>query len=164
MVNIKRWFMKVAITLAMLMALPGLALGQSREIVNQGRPGNEGPWWVIGWDYHPTATTTNLVASGTACTAASGATCTVVLASTEVINYEHLTITVRVSGANTVDNVLIEFSPDGPNWEVWDTGIFSGLTTLAIRSAAMHNSRRYLRIEARAAANTTVVVNITGNN
>jgi hypothetical protein len=116
--------------------------------------------------YAPAATTTSLTANGVACTTAGGASCTIVLASIELISWTNVTLTIRNSdGADAITNVLVEFSPDNTNWEVWDSTTFAALAAGGILSLAIAgNSRRYMRVEARAAADvTSVVVNLTMN-
>jgi hypothetical protein len=112
----------------------------------------------------PSATTTAVGASGVACTTPGGASCTIILASTEIIGWSNVTITMRNSGANAFSNVLIEFSPDGTNWEVWDSTTLATLAAAAILSISISgNSRRYIRMEARSASGATAVVNLTMN-
>lgn len=106
-----------------------------------------------------------LSANVTSCTTASGASCTELYfdSTSDFLAYQNITIWVRNSGANTIDNLLIEWSPDGTNFEVWDSTTFAGLVAGAIKSLALTgNSRGYLRIEGRAAANTNAVITIVG--
>jgi hypothetical protein len=113
----------------------------------------------------PTATTTSITTNGTPCTTAGGATCTIIYASTDWGAWPNVTITLRNSSAVVIDNVLLEWSPDGTNFEVWDSTSFAGLAAGAVKSMAISgNSRRYLRIEARAASTATnAIVNVTAN-
>lgn len=170
--------MKRLILLA-LMALSSAAFAQASTVqANQGRPGAFGPWQVREYGVAGTATTTSgrnaaspasaggisVSANGTPCTTAGGASCTIIYASTDWLQWTNLTITIRNSGSNALDNVLIEWSPDGTNFEVWNTDVFSALAAGAIKSLSFAgNSRRYLRIEARSASGATANVHITAN-
>ena len=113
----------------------------------------------------PTATTTTVPLNATACTAVGGASCTIIYASTDWGAWPNVTITVRNSSANVLENVLVEWSPDGTNFELWDSTSLDNLAAGATASIAISgNSRRYLRIEARSDdAVASVVVNITAN-
>lgn len=149
------------------------------DTVNQGAPGNRGSWPVkiVGTNsldggpgtntvttFNPAATTTSLTLNATPCTTAGGASCTIIYASFDYGPWPNVTITLRNSGANPIDNVLVEWSPNNSNFEVWDSTTFASLAAGASSSIAIAgNSRRYLRIEARAAAATTAVVTITAN-
>src|SRR5688572_18371642 len=164
-----------AVLLAMsLVAPPALA----ETIVTQGNGSTSvRPWRVQATGggsgsttsalniYAPASTSTNLTANGAACTVAGGASCTTILASIELIEWSNVTITIRNSdAADTVENVLVQWSPDNSNWEVWDSTTFATLTAGQIRSLAISgNSRRYLRIQARASANSSTVVHLTMN-
>lgn len=145
------------------------AVALAGTLVDQGVPGNYGPWKVTSVASSasvstPTATTTVLAAQGNGCTTAGDADCTTIYASTEWITYSNITITIRNSGANAITDVLVEWSPDGTNFEVWDNTTFAALAAGAIDSLAIAgNSRRYLRIEARSASGATAVVNITAS-
>lgn len=165
---------KLAVIAALLVC--GVAFAAD-TVVNQGTPGTRGPWPVTAGAgttgtgtssslnaIYPTATTTPLTLNAVACTTIGGASCTVIYAATDWGQWSNLTISLRDSGANTIDNVLIEWSPDGTNFELWDSTTFAGILTTVTKSIAIAgNSRRYLRIEARAAAATTAVVTITAN-
>lgn len=99
----------------------------------------------------------SLSANATPCTTAGGASCTTILASTNSFYlYQNCTIWLINTGGNTIDNVLIQWSPNNVNFEVWDSTTFASLAAGAVKSLALTgNSRQYLRIQARAAANTT---------
>ncbi len=149
------------------------------QTVNQGSPGTRGPWPVTAGAgssgtstssslnaKYPTATTTALIANGAACTTIGGASCTIIYASTDWGQWSNLTITLsNTDGANAITNVLVEWSPDSTRWEIWDSTTFAALAAGTTKSIAISgNSRRYLRIEARGAANvTSAVVAITAN-
>ena len=169
-----RW--QAALTLTFILFLGSTAIA---EIVDQGQPGDQGPWPVTSAatststsisslsasSAAPAKTTTALVADADACTFAGDTDCTNILASTEIINWPNVAIAIHNAGANTVDNVVISFSSDGTTWETWDTTTFATLLTtdgLDMRSMQIAgSSRRYLRIDARAAANTSVDVWLT---
>lgn len=105
--------------------------------------------------------TASLTLNAVACTAPGGASCTIIGPSLNVGDYSSIAITLRVSGGNPVDNVLISFSPNNANWEIYDSTAFAGLAASAIKSLEFTgNARKYMRIEARAAAATTVVVDV----
>lgn len=174
MTRATKWMAVATIAILTAAVAPAVA-----EIVDQGQPGDQGPWPVVtgasgtsssissltASSAAPTKTTTSLTGSGVACTAPGGASCTVILASTEVINWPNVAITIHNTGANTVDNVIIEWSPDGATWSTWDNTTMASLPTtdgLDMRDMQITgNSRRYIRIEARAAANTSVDVWLT---
>lgn len=154
------------------------AVAQTSTVTaNQGRPGAYGSWpvrqlGVAGTATNtsgrnaarPTATTTVVSSNATPCTAAGGASCTIIYASTDWLQWSNITITIRNSGANALTNVLVEWSPDGTNFEVWDPTTFAALASSASLSLAIAgNSRRFLRIEARSALGATAVVSITAN-
>lgn len=167
----------------LVMLIAGLVWAGTQ--VDQGAPGNMGPWPVktVGGNSscspdagtscpssvntkYPTATTTALTGNATPCTAAGGATCTVIYASTDWGQWTDITITIsNTDGADAITNVLVEWSPDNSRFEVWDSTTFAALAAGATKSIAISgNSRRYLRIEARAANNVTdAVVTITAN-
>lgn len=110
----------------------------------------------------PAKTSMTVSSNATACTTAGGASCTTVLASTEIVSYARVAITVKNTGSNALSNCLVEFSPDGTSWEVWDTSTFGTLASGAIVSMQLDgNSRRYIRIEARSASGTTTDVWLT---
>jgi len=164
-------------TLAFLAVLGAVALAQTQ--VDQGRPGKMGPWPVVlqgssttdggaGTNaitpWYPAATTTSLSANATPCTTAGGASCTTIQSSIQLGVWTNVTITLLNGGANAITNVLVEWSPDNTNWEVWDSTTFAAIAAGAQSSIAISgNSRRYLRMEARAAANTSATVTITAN-
>lgn len=147
-------------------------------LVDQGAPGNFGPWntKVSGSSgtsptsslngKFPAAQTTALSANGTPCTTVGGASCTTIYTSADWGLWSNITITLtNTDGADAITNVLVEWSPNNSNWEIWDSTTLAGLAAGATKSIAISgNSRRYLRIEARAAANVTdAVVTITAN-
>lgn len=158
--------------------LSGAAWAQSTVYQGNGNP-NVYPWKVYSVApsgsssatassnavYYPAATSTSLTGNGTACTAAGGASCTIILASIELGAWSNITITIRNSdAADALTNVLVEWSPDNSNWEVWDSTSFAALAAGAQLSMAISgNSRRYLRIEARAAVDSAAVVTLTMN-
>lgn len=160
-----------------LLAFSSLAYGS--EVVTQGAGNTNTQAWKVYTTAPPsgssssgratnapTATSTPLTANATACTVASGASCTIILASTEIIAWTNISVTIRnADAADAITNVLVEFSPDNTNWEVWDAATFAGLAATAILSMGIAgNSRRYIRIEARAVANVdNAVVNLTMN-
>lgn len=160
-INIKRRW-AIAFAAVAVAALAG-------TLVDQGVPGNYGPWKITSTASAsavttPTATTTSISSNGAACTTAGGASCTIVYASTDWLKYSNITITIRNSGANVIENVLVEWSPDNTNFEVWDPNTFANLAAGAIKSLGISgNSRRYLRVEARSSAGASAVVNITAN-
>lgn len=153
-----------------------LALAQTTA-VNQGRPGSYGPWYMreSGTAGTPTTTSgrnaarpavtsTTISSNATPCTAAGGASCTIIYAATDWLQWPNFTVTIHNSGANAIDNVLIEFSADGTNFEVWDSAIFASLAASAVKSLSFSGqSRRYLRIEARSASGSSAQVHITAN-
>jgi len=160
------------------MAVTGDAVAQSATVTaNQGRPGAYGSWptrslGVAGVATttsgrnaaRPAATTTTVTLNATTCSAAGGASCTIIYAATDWIQWSNLTITLKNTGSNTLTDVLVEWSADGTNFEVWDSTTFAGLAAAGIRSLAIAgNSRRYLRMEARSASGTTTSVSITAN-
>lgn len=113
----------------------------------------------------PTKTETTLAADADSCTTPDDADCTVILASIEVVSFKNIAITIHNDGANTLSDVIVEFSPDGTTWETWDNTTFATLLTtdgLDMRSMQISgNSRRYLRIEGRSLAGTTTDVWLT---
>ncbi len=149
------------------------------QTVNQGTPGTRGPWPVTAGAgssgtgtasslnaKYPTAQTTVLTINATPCTAIAGASCTTIYTATDWGQWSNLTISLtNTDGANAITNVLVEWSPDGTHYELWDSTAFAALAAGATKSIAIAgNSRRYLRIEARAAATvTSAVVTITAN-
>lgn len=141
---------KVVIALLLLTGAGATTHAQSRQVVNM-----------------PTVTTI-VPTNGTACSTVGGSSCSNIYGGsggTNLSTYSSVTITIRNSGANTLDNVLLEWSPDGTNWEIWDSTTFAALATVTTLSMAITgNSRKFLRIEARAATVTTTVVSITGAN
>lgn len=161
-----------ALAVGLSLGVGGAALAQR---VDQGMPGSYGPWNVRvqgggGSDggspstntYTPAATSTTINSNAVACSTAGGASCTIILASIEMLPWERVTLTVRNSGANAITNCLVEWSPDNTNWEVWDNTTFAALAAGAIKSIAIDgNSRRFLRVEAQSAAGSSSVVNIT---
>ena len=113
----------------------------------------------------PTKTTTPLIGNATACTAAGGASCTIIYASTDWISYPDLTITIKnTDDTDAIENVLVEWSPDNTSFEVWDSTTFANLAAGAIKSLAVSgNSRRFLRAEARSANDAGTDVWITAS-
>ena len=113
----------------------------------------------------PTATTTTVPLNATPCTAVGGASCTIIYASTDWGAWPNITVSLRNSSANVLENVLVEWSPDGTNFELWDSTSLDNLAAGATASIAISgNSRRYLRLEARSDdAVVSAVVNITAN-
>lgn len=110
---------------------------------------------------------TVLASNGTPCTVGGGASCTNIYGGsggTSWLGYQNMTVTIYNSGANIVDNVLIEWSPNGTNWEVWDSTTFANLVVGSIpKSLALTgNSRHFLRIEARSASGATANVYVDG--
>lgn len=164
--------------LAAFIALPLGAIAQNAVDQGQGQSSLSAPWRVqttggssgsttssVNY-YVPSATTTTLTGTGTACTAAGGAGCTIILASTQIIQWPNVAITIQnTDGADAMTNVLIEFSPDNTNWEVFDSTSFAGLAAGGILSMNIEgNARRYVRVEARAAVTvTSAVVTLTMN-
>lgn len=159
-----------------LVVLGGVAIAQN--VVDQGAPGTQGSWKVTNVAPSPSpsgvsacnvkvpaATNTTLNATGSACTAIGGAGCTTIYAATDWSPWGNITITIVNTGAsNTVTNVLVEWSADGTNYELWDNTTFAALGTTTTKSLALSgNSRRYLRIEAKSTSGTTVSVLITAN-
>ena len=157
--------------------------------VDQGKPGRYGSWPVNissavsgtangSWVYldggyttlTPTASallrTANLqgiAVNATPCTTAGGASCTIILPSTSYQLYQNVAITIQNAGANTIENVLVEWSPDNTNFEVWDSTTFANLAAGAVLSMQFgDNSRKFLRIEARSASGSTAQVYADG--
>lgn len=101
--------------------------------------------------------------NGAACTTAGGASCTIILASTNYQLYQNVAISIQNAGANTINNVLVEWSPDNSAFEVWDSTTFANLAAGAILSMQLgDNSRKFLRIEARSASGSTAQVYVDG--
>lgn len=171
--------MKTFLRLVAFILLSTVAVAFADSTVNQGTPGTRGPWPVktVGSSsldggpgtntittFAPAATVTGLSANGTPCTQIGGGSCTTIYAAFDYGVWTNVTITLKNVGANTIDNVLVEWSPDGTGFEIWDSTTFAGLTSGSVTSIAIAgNSRRFLRIEARAAAITTASVLITAN-
>ena len=109
------------------------------------------------------ATSTTLVANATACTAPGGASCTQILASTPVWGWPNITVYVKNTHASaTLNDVLIEVSPDGVSWVEAIPGTFSGLTAGTLRTANYLGHYAYLRVEARASSNSSAAVWVSG--
>lgn len=145
------------------------------QIVDQGQPGRQGAWPVSlasgnnsvvptpsSSAWLRTSLSTTVASNGTPCTTAGGASCTNIYGGSggvQWVTYQNLTLWVVNSGANTLDNVLIEWSPDGATWELWDTTTFAGLTAGSVRSLALTGNSRYLlRLEGRSGSGTTITV------
>ena len=115
----------------------------------------------------PAATVSTVVGNVTACTAVGGASCSVIYPSTDWGAVPNLSIAITNLGATVIDNVLLEWSPiaDGGGFELWDSTMFASLAASTTKSVAISgNSRRFLRIESRAAADGGPVhVTVTGN-
>jgi hypothetical protein len=151
--------------------------------VDQGKPGRYGSWPVsvssgslslsssvtpdggytsivpLGAAWSRTSNLVGVPSNGVACTTVGGASCTIIFPSTSLVLYQNMTITISNVGANAIDNVLVEWSADDTNREIWDTTTFSGIAAGVTKSLAMTgNSRRYLRIEARSASGSTAQV------
>lgn len=122
---------------------------------------------------------TTLGVQGTGCTAAGGAACVVfgkcsaatgstlctsATATWNVADYTTLALTIRNAGANTLSDVLVEFSDDGTNFEVWDSTTFDEMATLTVKSMQISgNSRKFIRVEGRSASGTDVVATLAVN-
>lgn len=149
--------------------------------VDQGKGGRYGPWPVTGvftfdggyLEPSPNCCVldsngVSVTASGVACTTAGGASCTNIYGGsggTSYLAYQNLTITIYNQGANTIENVLVEWSADGSAFEVWDSTTFANLTAGSVESMMISgNSRRFLRIEARSSAGSTVNVRVNATN
>lgn len=115
----------------------------------------------------PAETISTVVGNVTACTAVGGASCSVIYPSTDWGAVPNLSIAITNLGATVIDNVLLEWSPiaDGGGFELWDSTMFASLAASTTKSVAISgNSRRFLRIESRAAADGGPVhVTVTGN-
>ena len=102
------------------------------------------------------------------CTTAGGGPCTnfggsspTSWSSTDFSQWPNLTVTVTVV-SGTLTDALVEWSADNSNWEVWDSTTFDNMT--GTKSIAISgNSRRYLRLEGRAAGVTQVTVVVSAN-
>lgn len=126
-------------------------------------------------------TTTVLAADADACTTAGDTDCTVfglcsatsadsaelcssATAHWKVAGFPSFAITVRNSGAQTAKDVLIEFSDNGSNWELWNSTVFDELLAGEMRSIQVNgNSRRFVRVEGNSTVGTTVVASISVN-
>ena len=115
----------------------------------------------------PAETISTVVGNVTACTAVGGASCSIIYPSTDWGSVPNLSIAITNLGAAVIDNVLVEWSPiaDGGGFELWDSTMFASLAASTTKSVAISgNSRRFLRIESRAAADGGPVhVTVTGN-
>ena len=115
----------------------------------------------------PAQTVSTVVGNVTACTAVGGASCSIIYPSTDWGSVPNLSIAITNLGAAVIDNVLVEWSPiaDGGGFELWDSTMFASLAASTTKSVAISgNSRRFLRIESRAAADGGPVhVTVTGN-
>lgn len=143
---------------AVLLFHPTPVSAVTEVMSNQGTPGTRGPWLVSHGPYAPTVTQVTLSAQATACLLSAGATCTTILASTDISAYENFTI-YFLTGAATVENVNIFVSPDGTNWRLFDNYTFvdRAVSTVAYLPVA-NASFRYMKIEGRASAESTVKV------
>lgn len=113
----------------------------------------------------PSAAVVPLTANAGVCSAADESGCTIVLPAVEVVGYPRFALTVY-AGAAILNDVLVQFSPrpDATMWETWDASIFSGLPASGVRSMQIGgNSRRWLRVKARAAANSSAEVYLTAS-
>jgi hypothetical protein len=102
--------------------------------------------------------TVALAANAVACTAPGGASCTVVMQSTDASAWDNVTLYIKNGGANVADDVLLEASPNGTDWEELIPNTFDALATGKIKSANYIGHYAWLRIEGRAAANTSLSV------
>lgn len=129
-------------------------------------------------DYNAKSTTLAVQASGcttvgdTDCTnigkcsgATTGGLCSATDAAWFVGDFSNFTLTVTNTGAtNVVSDVLVEFSADGTNYELYDSAYFDELATTTTKHMQFSgNSRRWIRVNARSASGTTVVVSISAN-
>lgn len=110
-----------------------------------------------------TAQTATLEAQGTACSAVSGATCTIILPSTDVSGMWNVTVYVKnTGGTNALTNVLIEVSPDGVSWEEVNDNALDALAVGELRSANYMGHYAYIRVEGQSASGTTTSVWLSG--
>lgn len=102
--------------------------------------------------------TTALAANASACSTPGGASCTVVLPTTDASAWNNVTVYVKNDGANVADDILLEASPNGTDWEELIPGTFDALAAGKVKSANYIGHYAYLRVEGRAAANTSIKV------
>lgn len=129
-------------------------------------------------DYNAKSTTLAIQASGcttvgdTDCTnigkcssATSGGLCSATDAAWFIGEFTSFVLTVSNTGvSNVVSDVLVELSADGTNYELFDSAYFDELATTTTKSMQFSgNSRRWIRVNARSASGTTVVVSIAAH-
>lgn len=104
-----------------------------------------------------------LAANGVTCAAPGGASCTVVLAALDMSGWAGATFYLRNSGVNPVEDILFEVSGDGTYWtNIAQVSIkASNLAASGRRVVSYSGSYRYVRIEARSNAGSTLQVGVT---
>lgn len=140
--------------------LLGLAIPAIAATVSPLPPTNGTPYssaFFTGWTSNVT-----LTGNGAACTAPGGASCTTVLDSTYVGQWDNVSVWVKVPGASTATNVLVEASPDGTTWVELSARSMDGITTGTMFVMNIIGHYAYLRVEARAAVDTTAAVALSG--
>lgn len=172
----KSWIQKYVLVAVVFLFAGSYALAQQVSVIRDATTSNklvvnaDGSINIAGGSTTsaPTKTTTSLTANATACTVPGGASCTTILASTDILSYARVALTINNTGANAIDNVIVQLSPDGTTWENWDATTFASLSATAgstMKSIQLgDNSRHYIRVQARAAANTSADVWLTLSN
>lgn len=166
------WIKKSTVLLVVLIATAAIAQsvvvirsGSSTQTVTVNADGSLNVTVTGTSSSTPAKTETTLPVDADACTTPGDADCTVILASTEVVAFKQITLTIHNDGANTLTEVIVEFSPDGTTWETWDNTTFASLVTTDgsdMRSMQISgNSRRYMRVEGRSSAGTSTDVWLT---
>lgn len=119
-----------------------------------------GPTAVSKVYYSYTPQTATLAGDGTACAVPGGAHCTIVLAATDVSAWSKLSIYMaNTGGTNVVTDTIVEASPNGTNWAIYDATTFASLATSTTKYLAISDkSIKWMRIEARSASGTTTSV------
>lgn len=97
-------------------------------------------------------------------TASVGVMESIIFASTDLLSYSTKCITIMNDGANTIDNITVQTSPDDTNWEDYDTATFASLTSGTIKSLQINlDSHKYWRVTASSSNDSSTTVWITAN-
>lgn len=101
--------------------------------------------------------------NGTPCSAPSGPSCTVIVPAIDVVSWLQVCVSLANVGASALGDGLIEWSPDGVYFELYDSNTFDRLPARTSRSACIRNpGRRWFRVEGRSHSGTQILAQVTG--
>ncbi len=93
-----------------------------------------------------------------------GAAPVVILSSVDMLAYNAKCITIKNTGINTIESIVIQVSPNDTDWEDYDSSTFANLLSSEIISLQISaDSHRYWRVTGASSAGSTSSVWVNAN-